>query len=282
LYQQLARERQDGITAIHGCDGLLWGSLYHYSDVSIEIDSYRNQNRWFRSPGQDCFPERSSSSVSRDQFTGLYYAILKDQRLDLAVGIIEYAEDNNFIMGEGSLGATRFSVNQLGLVGRLAKYLGYPNKYALYPVIFPPGNERYHAHLELLSIFLIHKLEGQITSNHYSIVQNHHNRNPRNALAALLYAIYSGSSLDQVQDILLDESLFPADRLPAPGDRCGFYLWQYEVDQRNHAGTGYHWQPCVLNEVFGGLDFLFAATLYIEEVERANNPSFNDVYRVRY
>ena len=269
-YQRLAMESQDGISSLTGCDSLLWGSLMHYSGVPVEIDSYRAENKWFRNPSHACYPDNSRSTISRDQLTGLYYFILRESRLDLIEGLISYAEDHSFIMGEGSIASTHFTVNMLALAGRITYYLGGQSKYRHYPLIYPPGTERYHAHLQLLGIILVHKIAGEIPSNFLDRIEEHYTRNPRNGLAALLHAIYSGIPLDDVQAILLDESLFPSDRLPTPSDRCGFYLWQYEADQLAHDGKSLHWGPCDINEQFGGIDFLFAATLYIEEVERAN------------
>lgn len=267
IYTDLAKKEQDGYGAIYtdGCDSLLWSSLNAYAGATVQIDAFREENKWYRRPDHMCYPDQSHSTISRDQLTGLLFVILKNRRLDLAEGVIKYAENNMFMMGEGDISATHFTANMLGLYGRMIRHLGGKSKYAHYPIFLPPGSNRYHAHLQILAIILVHKIEGTITRNMLDRIEEHYERNPRNALFALMYSIYKNSPVDAVQDILLDSTLFPRDRLPVPTDRCGFYLWQYDTWQEAHSGNGTQWEPCKSRERFAGTDFLFAAKLYVEE-----------------
>lgn len=59
----------------------------------------------------------------------------------------------------------------------------------------------------------------------------------RNAIAGALYHRYSDGEQDEVYEILLDESLFPSDRLPDERDRCAHYLWERDQNSSD-------WQPC--------------------------------------
>jgi hypothetical protein len=68
-----------------------------------------------------------------------------------------------------------------------------------------------------------------------------------------LYNKYRDGNQQQAIDILLDESLFPSDRLPTARDnRCEEYLWQRDDDPKD-------WGPCDSDRVHDGVDFLFAA-----------------------
>lgn len=268
LYLELAKEKEDenGAIITEHCDSLLWSSLYAFSGGTVEIDSFRRENKWFRRPTKDCYPDNSASTISRDQLTGLLFAILVNDRLDLAYGVLEYAEKNRFIMGEGDLARTHMTQNMLGLYGRLVKFLGGYSKYSLYPVYLPPGTDNYHAHLQILHIILLDIMENRLDSNKIARVKEHYKRNPDNALFAIVYNKYVGGAPTAVLETLLDEKLFPARRLPTPQDRCGFYLFQYSKNKTAHTGTGTQWESCNSREDFTGVDFLFAAKLYLDEV----------------
>jgi hypothetical protein len=59
---------------------------------------------------------------------------------------------------------------------------------------------------------------------------------PRNALFQALYHKFTDGVQDVAIETLLDESLFPADRLPTEQDRYTHYLWQRDDSE--------DWKPC--------------------------------------
>jgi hypothetical protein len=266
-YLDLAKKETDsyGATYTKYCDSLLWSSLYHVSGGAVEIDAFREGFKWYRRPSKDCWPRFSRSSISRDQLLGLLHYILTERRADLIEGTIQYAEDNGFVMGEGSLGATQLTVNFLALMGRVGGALGVETKYQFYPYYLPAGVKSYHAHLQLLGILLYYRTEGRILDNHKRRIVEHYNRNNDNALAAWMYSRFVDiSAQSKVVEILLNERWFPSNRLPSPADRCSHYLWQRDKTEKAHTGRGTQWEPCPKsNDRFMGGDFLLVAALYL-------------------
>ena len=131
---------------------------------------------------------------------------------------------------------------------------GQKTKYNYYKVIQFSGLDGYEAHLQLLHSVLYEMLTGKITNNMFDIAQEHSLRNPRNALASYLIHKVTDGNYEPVYDILMDDTLFPFDRLPTSFDRCGFYLWQYELPR---------WEPCEKYAEHPGIDFLFVAELVL-------------------
>lgn len=265
-YKQLIGERNASRNDHdYGCDSLLFESLAFVAGVPMEVDRYREGNKWYRRPTKDCWPNHSGSTISRDMFTGLGAALLHNLRIDLLKGVIKYAEDNNFIMGEGEISRTHFSHNMLALYGRMLAHLGYPNKYQYYTPIFFKDVDGYEAHLQILQIIVYDKIYGRISGNMMQAVKHHYKRNPRNVLFSLVFHKYTDKDYREAGRVLMDEALFPNDRLPTDEDRCGFYLWQYDLYQKDHTREkNYQWRPCNRRRTHDGYDFIFAANLYLE------------------
>jgi hypothetical protein len=86
----------------------------------------------------------------------------------------------------------------------------------------------------------------------YETLRRYVEESPRNALMHALYHKYKDGDQSKTIAILMDETLFPSDRLPHPKDRCEEYLWQRDDLPKD-------WQPCDKQGVHDGVDFLLAA-----------------------
>ena len=88
------------------------------------------------------------------------------------------------------------------------------------------------------------------------IIEFQANRVPENALFSYVLHKYSDGDFSAAITTLMDEKLFPANRLPCAKDRKEQYLWQREL--------GSDWQPNPgSSEEFPGCDFLFLANLIL-------------------
>jgi hypothetical protein len=117
------------------------------------------------------------------------------------------------------------------------------------PVIKKAGFEK---HLDAIDLILKAMIGGGLDPIQYEEIRKYSEASPRNALFAALYNKYRDGNQQQAIDILLDEKLWPSDRLPTARDRCEEYLWQRDDDPKD-------WGPCDSDKVHDGVDFLIAA-----------------------
>ena len=259
------------------CDGLLfngfWATIGGKANILLAHDA-SDFGKWYRSPSHTCYPEHSKSSISRDMFLGLSFWIYANRRLDLIEQIISYGKNHRdflgqWIMGEGDISRTAIRSNFQGTLFEIMWQLGGHNSDARNnQQLWNPTIKGYESHLQMMHIFLRQHL-GMTTQPYViEILKNQEKLHPRNAL---LKAI-----LKKDQDaiaILMDENLFPNDRLPSSSDRCGFYLWQRDGDSKD-------WLPCSENKVHSGLDFLIASAIILGKIPQ--HPKREEQYTVFY
>jgi hypothetical protein len=233
-----------------GCDSLGFTSLCKMSGGCQDVDIYKAEGepgRWYRNESHQCYDlGQSKSDISKDMFIMLWpYLYLKGDKEALR-SIWDYGQTNGWVMGRGPLSRT-YMVPALTLVLQemiLRSYSDTPE-----PVI--PKKAGYEKHLDLIAIFTRGIMRGGISEADYELLRVYSNESPDNSLVKALYHKYKDGNQAETIAILLDEKLFPADRLPTAKDRCEEYLWQ-----RN---PGSDWQPCDSNKIHDGVDFLFAA-----------------------
>jgi len=110
----------------------------------------------------------------------------------------------------------------------------------------------FEKHLDVVNWYSQTLVKGNMDLTDYEQLRKYTEEQPRNALMAALYHKYKTGDQSRTISILLDESLFPSDRLPTPRDRCEEYLWQRNDDPKD-------WGPCDKDGSHDGVDFLLAA-----------------------
>jgi hypothetical protein len=243
LYKSLHR----GWAHQGGCDSLGFTSLCKLSGGcadAVITDAEGDPGRWYRNPGKRCFDDgQSKSDISKDMLMMLFpylYATGDKQNLR---EIYEYGKANGNVMGRGPLSRTFMTPPMVFLLQRM---IGFNVSEA--KQVTKAGFEK---HLDAISLLSKAMVDGGIDPIQYDEIRKYAEENPKNALFVALYRKYRDGNQAQVIEILLDESLFPSDRLPTSADRCEEYLWQRDY--------GSDWKPCDKGKVHDGTDFLFAA-----------------------
>jgi hypothetical protein len=234
-----------------GCDSLGFTALAKLAGGASEADIMQAEGepgRWYRNPGKRCFDDgKSKSDISKDMLMMLFpylYATGDKQNLR---EIYEYGKANGNVMGRGPISRTFMTPPMVLLLQRLI---------GMNLTEFPDSSKEvakagYEKHLDAIDLLTKGMLGGGLDQIQYEEIRKYADANPKNALFVALYRKYRDGNQQQAIDILLDESIFPADRLPTARDRCEEYLWQ-----RN---GGSDWQPCDSDQVHDGVDFIFAA-----------------------
>jgi hypothetical protein len=114
------------------------------------------------------------------------------------------------------------------------------------------AKQGYEKHLDAVHIITASMKRGGVLPQDYETIRLYAEESPRNALFQALYHRFKDGDQTQAVAILLDEKLFPSDRLPTSADRCEEYLWQRD-DRPND------WEPCDKGKQHDGVDFLVAA-----------------------
>lgn len=248
----------DGFVEFDKCDSVHWSALTAAATRPINIRAVIDgKGKLHRRPPryEECYPEHSKSENSRDAFLMVLAYALAWQDLPLVEGIFAYGRDHMWKMGEGPASRTQWTGNLIGLYAQAIEHLGGPSHIErLSPILWTKDGEGYEAHLAVVSILAYGKIHGGITEKGYEVLEHHYERQPRNPLYAAAYYRYSGVEDARKSAVasLLDESLWPSDRLPTSAERCEPWLVQRDAE-----GSG--WQPCPEEgRVHGPGDYLFA------------------------
>ena len=222
------------------------------------FDAEESPGKWQRNQYKNCVETgKSKTSISKDMLVmGFVYGLFGMDK-PTATGYFnrleEYGRANDWIMGYPSetleeLGRVYMTPNMtLTLYNIIEHITGVRRETDLPPYQRVPGG--YQAHLRVLDVIIQGKIKGGIDVVHMGDLNELHDRDPRNALYQAVFHRYRDGDMTEVADILLDEKLFPSDRLPASKDRCAHYLW--ERDQ------GKDWESCDENFTHDAIDFLF-------------------------
>lgn len=222
------------------------------------FDGEQEAGKWQRNKEHNCVETgKSKTSISKDMLMmGFLYGVYGMEK-DVAKGYFlrleKYGREHDFIMGYPST-----TVDELGRVYMtptmikslyqiLEKLTGKKYETNEKMMAVPKG---YQGHLRLLDILIQGKLRGGIDKYQMDDLTELHDRDSKNALNQAAFHRYKDGVMDEVADILLDEKLFPADRLPTSKDRCEEYLWQRD--------QGSDWLPCDKTETHNAIDYLFA------------------------
>ena len=278
-YLHLIEQKTDehGFILTDHCDATLFsGLLGTVLDINVNLIAARRfgTEQWFRRPSQDCYPDHSRSTISRDMLLGVICYAWRTRDLPIINDLWAYGENNGWVMGEGDFTATFFTPAMQSILARVMYELGGDDHYVIrsipikLPEIFnhkvivnsgrPVG---FQAHLEVLGILLVGEVEGGLAAGLVAILKHHADRQPENALFLYGYDKHATGDYKDAIAILNSETLFPSSRLPTRKDHAEDWLWQRDF--------GADWlpseDPSDQREELTGGDFLFVAALILGE-----------------
>lgn len=261
LYKKLQPTALDAEGWPHDCDSVGFLALCKTAggcSTADYFDAEESDGKWQRNRAHNCVESgNSKTSISKDMLMmGFVYGLFGMDKTS-AVGYFkrmeQYGREHDWVMGYPSE-----TLEDLGRV-----YMTPPMIVTLYSILEKltgksfqqqavltkvPGN--YAAHLRVLDVLIQGKIKGAIDGIQMGDLSELHDRDPKNALYQAAFHKYRDGEMGEVVDILLDEKLFPSDRLPTSSDRCESYLWQRD--------QGKDWAPCTAGKTHDGIDFLFA------------------------
>ena len=191
------------------CDAMLWAGIAKAAGVEIDLNEARSEDgKLYRRPGKDCYKKgQSRSDFSNDMLAGYILASPPD---DVA-RYYSYLESNNFVMGDGDIGATILKPNIRATIGRIIKRdLGTRIPYL-------KSKKDYVRHIQMLLIYRDGLSTGFITEQEYKMLKKY-NRGKDYLLSSIL-AKYDGDNVESINMLLKD--------IPSPsyvrGDRVDRY-----------------------------------------------------------
>ena len=239
------------------CDSLLWNSLYKSIGGNIDLNIARDDSgKWFRNPSHDCYPARSKSSISQDMLLGLMFATYHDKDLDRIEKLIQYGESNpgplgTWKMGEGDQFRTLMRPPLQNLAYKIRNHLRQGKEFKVLD---------FTDHLSILHLFLLAKLQNGASQESVLWFRYYADKSPKNALFSAIAKRYGIAVKIDPNQTLMDETVFPSDRLPTSADRCEPYLWQRDEGSND-------WKPCPNeSEIHPGIDFLIAAGIVLGKI----------------
>lgn len=244
-YTELAPEARDyfGAVLAEACDSwhftALQGAVIGGVDPSAFIDGDGKLHRRPLVGYQECYPDGSASESAKEMYVyGALYALARGDRA-WAEGRYEYGEHHQWIMGRGPVTRTLLTENGRAMLAQTIEALGgekYPDR--LWHPKRPLGRRGYEAFAEAVGIAFEGKRFGALSDASIAAVADLASRNPRNAMYACLAARWGQGSLEHAVGLLLDENVFPADRLPTSSDYCERWITQRDDDDQGS------WTPC--------------------------------------
>jgi hypothetical protein len=269
-YVEYAKAMQDEYGWLPSkCDGLLFNSLAAFSGFPVNpLMAEETSGRFRRHPDfNDCKPgSGAKSTISKDMFRGLWLWLWQQQDVETFRRIYEYGDLNDWVMGEAEDDESFYGRVLLtpAMIFELKKMID-ALELKLTGIVWKSLEETflrdsYAAHLHILNIYAAAQINGK--TDDVKTLKAYAEREPRNALFQAIYHKYSDGDQTAAINILMDESLFPADRLPTSADNyCSGYLWQRDMDEKDIAGFEY-WKPCPHEgQTHPGIDLMLVAKI---------------------
>lgn len=280
LYAELTRELEDdqGVLPQFTCDSLLFQSFYEMATFGdLDLALYQGEpGQFFRKPSHDCFyrdeagepvSNGSKTTISRDMFLGLFLWIYVNDDLQKSKDLIDFGKKQSpaFFMGDGVSALERESRTHLrpSLIGTLYQLTyrleGEDNPLRYTPFIPTARVDGYQLHLVVTHTLLRGLIFDGISNSELGVLKDAVQKQPANAYYQAVYHHFKDGDQSKAIEILLDETLFPADRLPSGKDRCSDYIFQRDDDRHVPDPDKDDWKPCKdgSDEVHTGVDFLW-------------------------
>ena len=259
-YKNWIQALQDPQGFIHSdkCDSvLLSGLIGSVPGVFVNLEAAMDANgKWYRRPAKDCFVTGASKSeTSRDMLLGVLYYGWYNKDLVMLETTWQYAEDNDWILGQGPEGRTKVEFWMRGTLAQMIYKLGGQDRIErFYPTPSSLGQAAtFNRHLETLHLLIRGEVYGKLGSLAKLTLKLHFDSQPHNPLYSYAHARWNDGDYQRVVDRLLE--MYPEDRLPTTADWCEEWVIQRDL--------GKDWEPCTSTgiKMHSGGDFLFLAFL---------------------
>jgi hypothetical protein len=236
------------------CDSLGFSALGKLAGGLADVDinlAEGEPGRWYRSPEHDCFDlGQSASDISKDMFVMLLpYLFVSGDQANLQE-IYSYGKSKGWVMGRGPVSRTILTPP---IIYKLQVMINKVEPVTTSGLdINSLVKAGYEKHLDVINWMTQAIMKKSMSTSDYEQLRQYSEAEPRNAIMSALYHKFKDGNQAQTVAILMDETLFPNDRLPTPRDRCEEYLWQRDNDPKD-------WGPCDIDGTHDGVDFLLAA-----------------------
>lgn len=248
-----------GFIQSEACDSLLFTSLLasvNVPGISLQ-QAEASPGRWLRRPASlpECYSNGlSRSTISRDQLLGVLWWAFRTKQVQVVKDLWDYGESRDWFMGQDSAGGTHTLFTPLvPLIARIRYRLtGFDHPARFLPLAseFDQNKVGFEAHLQVLQVVLDSKVKGNISASGSYRLEEQAARQPNNPLFQWAVGNYEGAA-----DSLLNESWWPADRLPSKRDRKEPWLLERDF--------GPDWEPADSDQQLSGGDFLFVVSLVL-------------------
>ena len=233
LYKQLLKQQQDqnGFIEVSFCDSLLYTSwVACVEDVACNISTAKDsEDYWHRRPTNNpCYPQGSGSTISRDMITGLTWYMWFKKDLKLAEQFLEHTQKNNFVMGLGDPSTLVLMPSLEATIAEIINKLGGKSKWFIKNQIqtWPTSLQDYQIKLAVGHALLRISIKGYATSSMLKMFKTYADQYPDSPLFTFANQLFVDGNMDQVANLLLDETLWPTTKLPTNHDRSEYWLVQ--------------------------------------------------------
>ena len=266
-YLKMIESHQDsqGFVLTDHCDATLFSGLLASLPLPKDVIMSSAKNKggyWLRRPANhpQCYPKHSKSSISRDMILGVMWYCWFSGKKQLMKTTYNHIKDHDYVMG---FGIPSRLLLMPGLEATMAEIAGEGSWWTRNMLqTWPQNLTDYQIHLAFLHALLRGDMKGYITKSMFEMFDTYSIDNYNNPLYQFAYELYSIGCMDRVAELLLDERIWPSDRLPRRKDRKS--AW---VTQRDY---GPDWKPSDENpdKEHSGGDFLMVAWLVLRELEK--------------
>ena len=273
VYGRLIAKHQDehGFVLYQWCDATLFSALI--SGVKelqkpVNLQAARDKDGyWHRRPIKypECYEwdKNNGSTISRDMMWGIAWYCWLKRDLKLAQSTYEHIKKHSYVMGFGDPARLIMMPALEQVFCLMIEALGGPKqglgKYLWSP--FPKSLKGYEVHLLVLQCLMLGELQGWIPKAAFEALEGYAKRYPENPLFQLAYRLFLDGNLTPAYRALMNERIWPKDRLPTNLDRYSDWVTQRTSPK--------DWAPEPVNyriEHSGG-DFLHVAYMILHSLE---------------
>ena len=260
LYQKLVKKHQNesGFVMHSHCDSTLYSGLLSVAVDNVHLyDARDHAGYWLRRNTElPCYPNGSRSSTSRDMMLGVYWWLWEHRQGAIAESTLIHAKNNNYVMGLGDPSRLLMMPGGEATLAEICYKLGGKNRWFTRNQIqsWSKKLQGYEVHLLVQHALLRGNIKGYISDNAFKALEHYASINPHNPLYTYAHSLYSGGDMNSTVELLLQENLWPSDRLPTSQDRSSDW-----VISRDY---GHDWVPHpkkLENKEHPGADFIVVA-----------------------